>query len=259
MRRDALVKIKDPEHASWVVWAAFQRYMLSVVHPHRRPAKSLRSDLRKLANRWLSGRLHIKPGSEMVRTLNDCMEVVYQIVVNVPDHAGLYFDPAGCSLGQVYVTLGGGRESHNRLHCTVFDNGVGLPYRVNQLYTDRERNAQEALHDTVEGRLPHLVGGRGTGLHLVRRIASQYTDGLRCVGGASSIRIITSGDTTKNNDAGSASYLEWGSSSDKPRTRSVEDLPVRGTLLWITLGLEQRITTEDSHQLELTFVEPAAL
>ena len=158
MRREALVDVKDPEHDSWVVRAAFQRYLLSVMHPHNRPARHLRHDLRQVAGRWLSSRLHVKPGSEMVGTLTDCLEVFYQIVVNVPDHASLRSSPAGCSLGQVYATLGGGRESHNRLHFTVLDNGVGLPRRVSILYKDRARGAEEALRDAVMG--PIAAPGR---------------------------------------------------------------------------------------------------
>ena len=68
-----------------------KRYLLSVMHPHNRPARHLRHDLRQIAGRWLSSRLHVKPGSEMVGTLTDCLEVFYQIVVNVPDHASLRF------------------------------------------------------------------------------------------------------------------------------------------------------------------------
>ena len=253
MRREALVDVKDPEHDSWVVRAAFQRYLLSVMHPHNRPARHLRHDLRQVAGRWLSSRLHVKPGSEMVGTLTDCLEVFYQIVVNVPDHASLRSSPTGCSLGQVYATLGGGRDSHNRLHFTVLDNGVGLPHRVSILYKDRDRSAEEALRDAVMGRLPRPVGGRGVGLDLVRRIASQYTEGLRGVGGASSIRIVTGGDVD-----GSASYLEWSPDSDEPDTSSVNGLPVQGTLVWVSLGLENRFADEGAHQLELTFAEPTA-
>lgn len=253
MRRQALVDVKDPEQDSWVVRAAFQRYLLSVMHPHNRPALRLRDDLRQIAGRWLSSRLNIKPGSEMVSTLVDCLEVFYQIVVNVPDHASLRSEPAGCSLGQVYATLGGGRDSHNRLHFAILDNGVGLPHRVRVLYNDRHRTAEEALRDAVMGHLPRAVGGRGIGLDLVRRIAGQYTEGLRGVGGASSIHIITNGDSD-----GSASHLEWSPTSDRPDTRSTEHLPVRGTLVCVSLGLEHRIPNERSHQLELTFAEPIA-
>lgn len=251
MRREALVDVRDPENESWVVRAAFQRYLLSVMHPHNRPARHLRRDLRQVAGRWLSSRLRVTPGSEMMATLTDCLEVFYQIVVNVPDHASLRSNPAGCSLGQVYATLGGGRDSHNRLHFTVLDNGVGLPQRVHSLYTDRVRTAEEALRDAVMGCLPRPVGGRGVGLDLVRRIASQYTEGLRGVGGASSIRIVTNGDVD-----GSASHLEWSPDAANPQTSSVEALPVRGTLVWVTLGLEHRIAAQSSHQLELTFAEP---
>ena len=253
MRRQALVDVKDPEQESWVVRAAFQRYLLSVMHPHNRPARHLRRDLRQIAGRWLSGRLQIKPGSEMVGTLADCLEVFYQIVVNVPDHASLRSAPTGCSLGQVYATLGGGRDSHNRLHFTILDNGVGLPHRVGILYQDRARTSEEALRDAVMGRLPRPAGGRGIGLDLVRRIASQYTEGLRGVGGSSSIRIITSGDIDT-----SASYLEWGPDSDDPDTSSIEALPIRGTLVWVSLGLERRIPNDRSRQLELTFANPIA-
>lgn len=252
MRRAALVDVRDPEHESWVVRAAFQRYLLSVMHPHKRPARHLRHDLRQIAGRWLSSRLHITRGSEMVSTLRDCLSVFYQIIVNVPDHAGVLSRPTGCSLGQAYATLGGGRESHNRLHFTVLDNGVGLPHRVNVVHTDRERSAKAALQDAVMGRLPRPPGGRGVGLDLVRRIASQYAEGARGVGGASSIRIVTNGDTDD-----SACCLEWRANSDSPHTYNVEGLPVRGTLVWVTLGLAQRIPDERSHQLELTFAEPA--
>ena len=87
----------------------------------------------------------------------------------------------------------------------------------------------------------------------MRRVASQYTEGLRGVGGASSIRIITDGDID-----GSASCLEWNPDSDEPNTSSVDGLPVRGTLVWVSLGLENRFADEGSHQLELTFAEPIA-
>lgn len=251
MRRAALVDVKDPEHESWVVRAAFQRYLLSVMHPHKRPARHLRNDLRQIAGRWLSSRLHVRPGSEMVSTLRDCLAVFYQIIVNVPDHASLRAKPTGCSLGQVYATLGGGRESHNRMHFTVLDNGIGLPRRVSVLYTDRKRSAEEALLDAVMGRLPRPPGGRGVGLDLVRRIARQYTEGSRGVGGASRIRIISNGDADE-----SAACLDWSPDSDGPSIQSVEDLPVHGTLVWVTLGLEHRIPEDSSHQLELTFAEP---
>ncbi|MDE0701413.1 MAG: ATP-binding protein [Acidimicrobiaceae bacterium] len=251
MRREVLVDVKDPETDSWVVRAAFQRYLLSVMHPHNRPARHLRRDLRQIAGRWLSSRLHVTPGSDMVSTLHDCLEVFYQIVVNVPDHASLRSQEDGCSLGQVYATLGGGRDSHNRLHFTVLDNGLGIPRRVRSIYKDRERTAEDALGDAVMGRLPRPPGGRGIGLDLVRRIASEYTEGLRGVGGASSIRIVTNGDTE-----GSASHLEWNPDSETPETSSVEGLPVQGTLVWVTLGLEHRIPGQRSHQLELTFTEP---
>lgn len=253
MRREVLVDVKDPETDSWVVRAAFQRYLLSVMHPHNRPARHLRRDLRQIAGRWLSSRLHVKPGSDMVSTLHDCLEVFYQIVVNVPDHASLRNQTNGCSLGQVYATLGGGRDSHNRLHFTVLDNGLGIPRRVRSIYKDRDRSAEEALGDAVMGRLPRPPGGRGIGLDLVRRIAGEYTEGLRGVGGASSIHIVTNGDAP-----GSASHLEWNPDSETPETSSVEGLPVQGTLVWVTLGLEHRIPDQNSHQLELTFAEPIA-
>lgn len=253
MRRAALVDVKDPTSESWVVRAAFQRYLLSVMHPHNRPARHLRRDLRQIAGRWLSNRLGVRAGSEMVATLGDCLEVFYQIVVNVPDHASLRLSPTGCSLGQVYVTLGGGRDSHNRIHFTVLDNGIGLPRRVRHIYRDRERSAEEALRDAVMGRLPRPPGGRGVGLHLVRRIASQYTEGLRDIGGNSSICIVTNGDSD-----GSATCLEWNPHADEPHAYSIEGLPVQGTLVWVSLGLQSRFAEETSHQLELTFAEPLA-
>ena len=152
MRRAAFVDVKDPTSESWVVRAAFQNYLLSVMHPHNRPASDLRHDLRQIAGRWLSSRLGVKPGSEMVATLSDCLEVFYQIVVNVPDHASLRSSPTGCSLGQVYATLGGGRESHNRLHFTVLDNGVGLPAQsraaLPRSETQRSRGTSGRCHGT---------------------------------------------------------------------------------------------------------------
>lgn len=251
MRREALVDVRDPQSDSWVVHAAFQRYLLSVMHPHTRPARFLYRDLRQIAGRWLSGRLRIRPGSEMVRTLSDCLEVFYQIVVNVPDHASLRSSMFGCSLGQVYATLGGGRHSYNRLHFSIIDNGVGLPNRVNKLYPDRIRNAEEALCDALMGRLPRPPGGRGVGLDLVRRITQQYIEGIRGVGGGSNIWIITNGDKPTD-----ASQLAWHAELDAPSTAIIPDLPISGTLVWVSLGLAHRIPAEDSHQLELKFSEP---
>jgi len=253
MRRRALVEIKDPEQDSWVIRSAFQRYLLSVMHPHNYYASSLRQELGRIAGRWLSSRMGVKPGSEMVATLTDCFEIFYQIVVNVPDHASLRSNREGCSLGQVYVTLGGGRDSHNRLHFTVLDNGAGLPQRVNELYQDKKRDAEGALRDAVMGNLPRRAAGRGIGLDLVRRIANQYTEGIRGVGGASTICFVTSGDCV-----GSASWLEWGPGFEEPRMSTVESLPVQGTLGWVSLGLEHRIPDHENAQLELTFDEALA-
>lgn len=116
MYQEALSPGRDLTADAWVVRAAFQRYLLSVMHPHRRPVRSLRNEIQFIAKRWLSTRLDVKQGSDLVATLVDCAEIFYEIVVNVPDHAGLGAMPNGASLGQVYATLGGGRESHNRLH-----------------------------------------------------------------------------------------------------------------------------------------------
>ncbi|WP_420445934.1 ATP-binding protein [Candidatus Poriferisodalis sp.] len=250
MLREALVCVRDLEQESWVIRAAFQRYLLSVIHPHHRPASSLHRELSLVAGRWLSGRLGVKPGSEMRRTLADCLEVFYQIVVNVPDHAALRRNRSGCSLGQVYATLGGGRESYNRLHFSVIDNGVGLPSRVNDLYGDRKRSAEDSVRDAVMGRLPRRTGGRGIGLNLVREIASEYRAGDRGVGGASRICIVTQGDSTD-----SATVLDWHSGGEVPEVSTVPYLPIRGTLVWVSLGLDRRTPDDDPHQLELTFAE----
>jgi hypothetical protein len=191
MFREALVSDRDVYRDSWVIRAAFQKYLLSVIHPHTRPARTLRADLQRIARRWLSTRLRVTHGSELVKTLVDCAEVFYEIVVNVPDHARLGADSNGCSLGQMYATLGGGRESHNRLHFSVLDNGAGLPDRVNAKYKDCHRSAEEALRAAVFGDLPRRPGGRGVGLSRVREIADHYAEGARGVGGVSSARSPT--------------------------------------------------------------------
>ena len=254
MCREALVDTRSPEADSWIVRAAFQRYLLSLMHPHLRPPQHLYRDLRRIAGSWLSGRLDVAPRSEMSSTLVDCVEVFYQIVVNIPDHAGLAREPAGCSLGQVYATLGGGRDSHNRLHFSVLDNGLGIPRQVNAKYRDHERSAEEALQDAVAGNLPRRTGGRGVGLDLVRRIASEYTEGHRGVGGAGRIRIVTSGDEHM-----SAACLDWDAGRELPATSTIEGVPVVGTIVGVSLGLEQRTRASDSDQLELTLGAPAAV
>ena len=133
----------------------------------------------------------------------------------------------------MYATLGGGRESHNRLHFSVLDNGVGLPDRVNAKYNDRSRTSEESLRAAVLGELPRRPGGRGVGLSRVREIADHYAEGSRNVGGASSIRIVTNGD-----QVGMASELDWNAGYDEPATSSIGSLPVMGTLVWVSLGLE---------------------
>ncbi len=250
MYRNALVDVRDVEREPWVVRAAFQRYLLSVIHPHLRPAYSLRADLDEIAQRWLSMRLDIPQGSKLVSTLRDCAAIFYEICVNVPDHAGLGGNSSGVSLGQIYVTLGGGRDSYNRLHMSVADNGVGLPQRVNERYPKLIRTSEQALLDAIMGNLPRREAGRGVGLGLVREIADQYAQGERDVGGPSSIHIITNGD-----DEHSTSEIRWEAGAD-PAVAGVRDLPVQGTLVWVCLGLERRTPFDDYHQAELTFAEP---
>ncbi len=250
MCQEALVNEHSLEREAWVVRAAFQRYLLSVIHPHRRPAHSLRSDLNLIARRWLSTRLRVKQGEGLVATIMDCAEIFYEIMVNVPDHAGLGHQPYGSSLGQVYATLGGGRDSHNRLHFSVLDNGVGLPCRVNQRYTDRRRTSEEAIYDAVMGQLPRRVGGRGIGLSRVREITGEYAQDSRMMGGTGTIHIVTNGSCDS-----SASELEW-SKEAEPYTSTIYDVPVQGTLVWVSLGLEKRTPDNDTHQLELTFGQP---
>ena len=254
MCREALVDTQHLEADSWIVQAAFQRYLLSLMHPHKRPPQHLYGELRRIAGRWLSGRLDVRYGSAMSATLVDCVEVFYQIVVNVPDHAGLDRQPGGSSLGQVYATLGGGRDSHNRLHLSVLDNGLGIPSQVKAKYRDRARRAEDALRDAVLGNLPRRTGGRGVGLSLVRQIAGQYTEGHREVGGASRIRIVTSGDEPM-----SAACLDWDADTESPTTSTIEGLPVVGTIVWVSLGLEQRTRAADGDQLRLTLGAPAAV
>ena len=254
MCREALVDTRHVEADSWIARAAFQSYLLSLLHPHERPAQQLYGELRQIAGSWLSGRLDVASRSEMSATLVDCIELFHQIVVNVPDHAGLARELAGCSLGQIYATRGGGHDSHNRLHFSVLDNGLGIPHQVNAKYRDRSRGAEDALRDAVAGNLPRRPAGRGVGLSLVRRIASEYTAGHRGVGGASRIRIVTNGDEPM-----SAGSLDWEAGSDMPETSTIRGLPVRGTLVWVSLGLEQRTRTSDSDQLELTLGVPAAV
>ena len=55
MLREVLVCVRDLEEESWVIRAAFQRYLLSVIHPHLRPASSLHNELSLVAGdagRW---------------------------------------------------------------------------------------------------------------------------------------------------------------------------------------------------------------
>ena len=101
MCREALVETKSLEADPWVSRSAFQGYLLSLLHPHRRPPQQLYGELRQIAGSWLSGRLDVASRSEMNATLVDCVELFHQIVVNIPDHAGLADDLASCSLGQI--------------------------------------------------------------------------------------------------------------------------------------------------------------
>lgn len=254
MYRVALVSHPDITKDSWVVRAAFQRYLLSVVHPHRRRARDLRVDLQKLASRWLSTRFNATQGQELVGVLRDCAEAFYEISVNVPDHAGLGDSINGASLGQVYATLGGGRESYNRLHFSVLDNGVGIPTRVNQKFQDRRRDACTALLDAVEGKLPRRAGGRGIGLRHVYDICRDPNNHRPPDSGAG-LRIVTSGD-----GLGEAAELTWECGDQHPRASVMANVPVEGTLVWMHLGLERRIQpTDEASQLELLPVSTPAV
>ena len=88
---------------------------------------------------------------------------------------------------------------------------------------------------------------------VVREITEHYTTSKREAGGASNIRVITSGDRP-----GSAAEFTWGS-GDELATSTLDNVPVVGTVVWVTLGLEQRTLAEAPDQLELTFAESATV
>jgi len=215
---------------SWV--AAYQRYLFSVVQPHKRPARTLREDLRRIAVRWLTSRLDDEHKRAYVSTMSDVAEAFYELTVNIPDHAELKDRDSGLSLAQISVTSGGGEASHNRVQLAILDNGIGLARKVQRQYLDSERSATDAVRDAVTGALPRRDGGRGVGLSSVRHIAQEFEQGDRSVGGKSLMRIITGGD-----DKSSATDLSWPSDEGDPSMRTVEGLPIEGTIAWVSLGL----------------------
>jgi hypothetical protein len=132
------------------------------------------------------------PGSARTRFYGDVDQVLYEVISNVHEWAEAEMAIAACS-----VTLGGGAESHNRLHIVVMDNGVGIPERVSRQRTERGlrpweddakvRHISSRLGISELGALLHLIfdeafGARslepidhGHGLHSVGALAHQWT------------------------------------------------------------------------------------
>jgi hypothetical protein len=131
-------------------------------------------------------------GLERQRFNGDVDQVLFESISNVHEWADANRALATCS-----VTLGGGVESHNRLHIVVIDDGVGIPERVSR---QRARRGLESWQDdtkvqeisrslglSLHGSLLHLIfdeafGARalepideGHGLHTVGFLAHQWT------------------------------------------------------------------------------------
>lgn len=257
MQRHALVDSKVEFSVTRSMRAAFQKHLFSVIQPHMRKAIDVGDDMQPLASTWLTDRFGVPSNSEASTQIDDYLGAFQQIVVNVCEHARIEDTEGGSSLAQIYATYGGGERSLNRLQLMVVDNGYGLSKSLPERYTDKHRNAAESLNDALMGKLPGFYGARGRGLKYVRETAmANYRSSDSSVM-PNRITLITVGDAPD-----SAAVMSWSADSAAPTVQQFEEVPVRGTLVMVSLGLRLRSSSGESardNELEMDFSEDQRL
>ena len=245
MRRTALVDSKFELSPTRSMRAAFQKQLFSVIQPHMRKAVDVGNDMRPIASTWLTDRLSVSSDPEASTQIDDYLGAFQQIIANVCEHARIDDTAGGSSLAQIYATFGGGDKSQNRLQFMVIDNGYGLTKALPERYRDKPRNAAESLIDALMGNLPGFDEARGRGLKYVRDTARDNSP--LAEGGVmpNRIAIITVGDALN-----SAAVINWSADSVAPSVEQFEGVPIRGTLVTVSLGLKFAPAVNDEVQNE---------
>lgn len=229
--------------------SAVQRYLYSFVNPHKRPAQDVHSEVFwTLLQPWLNRRLSLTAKNALgtKKLIKDAGRVTVELIDNVAEHAEL--GESGVSLSQVWATLGGGSQSFNRLHFSAMDTGIGIGESLAGQGFGHDFESL-VLH-AVSGELPIRETGRTYGYRNITKIARRLRD--QDGHGPSEITVLTN----HPGQSGNALEIAFSSAADSFSSKVIEGLPIRGTIVLISLGLGTRVELKDeTDQLELTFSE----
>lgn len=203
----------EPQHLS--------NTMLSFLNPDYIADDSIGEDFDAVTYPWIRQLLNgmgIRDRVTRERLQLDTSRVVIELLGNIKQHSGI--DEDGLSSVSLFAT--GSSERDGRIYLSVFDNGVGMPTTLRNLY-GLTRGPGEQIERALVGDLPRRERGRGDGLAAVTNIAQRYNGDL----------FLATGPTL---DGKSIVVDYFTRKESKPGARSF-DAPVQGTIIVLAIPI----------------------
>ncbi len=227
--------------------ATIQEKLATFLNPHRAPRVRITEEINpNLTQPWLYrliGDVPLEERAARDELGSEVGRVVEELLLNIRLHASLL--RSGFSYIQIFVTSGGGDESANRLYVCVFDLGEGIAHTVGKRQGTPEAST-ERVWAALEGELPHYDRDQGYGLNKIKCIVEK-NDG----------KLLVATAAASDAGAGSAVVAELEAERYVRRPEVLEGLPLRGTMVTVTLPLKwiPGARATKTHDLQLSFEE----
>ena len=196
--------------------------LVAYLNPDRLPRSQAAEDRDSVIRPWLS-RLIGKPSIEYRpwrhQLYHDVSLSSMEVLDNIRDHSQLD-DDGLCSLS-LFTTTGGVGGKNDKLYLSVWDNGCGMPAAMAKHFP-QGADPLEMVLSALNGTMPHKQRDRGRGLHRVTTLIERVGGDL----------FVATGPA-----AGGSIVIEHTGGQEAPVTGRVDGLPVRGTVIVMTLPL----------------------
>lgn len=213
--------------------AAVGKDLVAFLNPDRVPPIDRRIDTEAVMFPWLTALMKQRQSSE-TRDTREWRKYVcrktsyatYELLQNVREHARLP-ERGLCSL-TAFV------DSHRtKLHLSAIDSGQGVLARLEEQHPGL--NGREALQRALVGDLPNRAEGRGYALTNIIELVQE-------LGSKSQLFLASGGERT-----GSVVLDHAGGSDVAPIPTVANDLQIRGTVVTLTIPLEEPPAGLQSH------------